>query len=168
VVLPNQANFRSFPDLTSLKADTSRSTYLYQLTDNCTFGDSHSIPNFPRKYGKGCTVEHYARRQSDIQHLAENPCISCHLDRNRTQRSLNKIHNCRVYNFKQCWNGFIQELDRNLLHAKNERHVLPSGENFMLSPLLNLQFKVFSTKISKPNTTKLAQFLLCVYSQLRH
>ena len=36
--------------------------------------------------------------------------------------------------------------NENRLHAKNERHVLPSGENFVLSPVLNLQYTESSTK----------------------
>ena len=32
--------------------------------------------------GKGCTIVHYARRQSGIQCLAGNPCASCLLDPN--------------------------------------------------------------------------------------
>ena len=32
------------------------------------------------------------------------------------------------------------------LHGMNERHVLPSGENFVLSPVINLQYTKFSTK----------------------
>jgi len=36
--------------------------------------------------------------------------------------------------------------NENWLHAKNERHVLPSGENFVLSPVLNLQYTESSTK----------------------
>jgi len=36
--------------------------------------------------------------------------------------------------------------NENLLHAKNERHVTPSGENFVLSPVLNLQYTESSIK----------------------
>jgi hypothetical protein len=32
------------------------------------------------------------------------------------------------------------------LHAVNERHALPSGENFVLSPVIYLQYRKFSTK----------------------
>jgi hypothetical protein len=36
--------------------------------------------------------------------------------------------------------------NENLLHAMNERHVLPSGENFVLFSILTLQYTQFSTK----------------------
>jgi len=52
----------------------------------------------------------------------------------------------------------------NLLRAKNESHVLHSGENFVLSLLLNLQYTESSTK---PLSQIWRNFLRSVYTQLR-
>jgi hypothetical protein len=52
----------------------------------------------------------------------------------------------------------------NLLRGKNERHLLPSSENFVLPPVSSLNIV---QNLFKPNTTKLAQFLRSVYTQLR-
>jgi len=51
---------------------------------------------------------------------------------------------------------------KTLQHAMNERHVLPSGENFVVSSNNPTIYK-----ISNPNMTNLAQFLCSVYIQLR-
>jgi len=46
--------------MTLLFAGTSRSSYIYQLTNYYMYGNSHDIQNLVRKYVKGCTLEYYA------------------------------------------------------------------------------------------------------------
>jgi len=54
--------------------------------------------------------------------------------------------------------------NKNLLHANNERHVLPSGENFVLSPVLNLQYTESSTKSLSQICETSAVPTLCLYT----
>jgi hypothetical protein len=51
----------------------------------------------------------------------------------------------------------------NLLRGKNERHLLPSSENFVLPPVSSLNIV---QNLFKPIMMKLAQFLRSVYTQL--
>jgi len=47
----------------------------------------------------------------------------------------------------------------------NERHVPPSGENFVPSSVQYPHYKEFTTNIFNPNTMKIAQLLRCVQTK---
>jgi hypothetical protein len=58
--------------------------------------------------------------------------------------------------------------NENLQNAKKESHVLPSGENFVLSSVLNSMIYEFQYKISNLNMTIVAQlYAVVIYSQLQ-
>jgi len=70
VVLPNEANVHCYSDLHSTKLYSQWLGYslapVRHLTTTSSpttirFGNSHNIPNFLRKYVKGCTLQYYVR-----------------------------------------------------------------------------------------------------------
>jgi len=59
--------------------------------------------------------------------------------------------------------------NKNLLHAKNERHVLPSGENFVISPVLNLQYMESSTKsLSQIRRNKRSSYAVFIQNYINY
>ena len=64
--------------MTWLIADTSQSSYIYQLTDNYTIWEFTQYSKFSQKIREGLHAR-ILRLKSDVQRLAENPCTSCYL-----------------------------------------------------------------------------------------
>ena len=64
--------------MTWLIADTSRPSYVYQLTDNCTFWEFTKYPKFSHKIREGLHAR-ILRLMRDVQRLAGNRCTSCYL-----------------------------------------------------------------------------------------
>ena len=64
--------------MTWLIADTSPSSYNYQLTDNYTFWEFTKYSVFSQKIRGGLHAR-ILRFMRDVQRLARNPCTSCYL-----------------------------------------------------------------------------------------